>query len=116
MRATSKLRSPLPSPDRPLLIMRGRYLSLCRQSNKFEANPAYIQLCVATALISDKHMRVYYAQSLVAPCAHAQAGSAAIQEGTGDGCTPVHTSGDGGERQDEECGGTGAHHGLHLEE
>ena len=27
MQATSKLRSPLPSPDRPLLRMRGRYLS-----------------------------------------------------------------------------------------
>ena len=28
MQATSKLRSPLPSPDRPLLRMRGRYLSV----------------------------------------------------------------------------------------
>ena len=71
MQATSKLRSPLPSPDRPLLRMRGRYLSadaamptmniqISSSISKFKKRKGYRSKCaLRSAYVYSKNIHCY---------------------------------------------------------
>ena len=57
MQATSKLRSPLPSPDRPLLRMRGCYYADNEYSNQFNISFAIVDIKCVNKLVE---VSVYY--------------------------------------------------------